>query len=130
MFNFRLVEPGKQYIDPKAIRFLSEYCDGDARIAIKSLHLAIQLKNSPDADKSKESIIDIDDVKNCLQRSHLLYDKSGDEHYNLISALIKSMRGSDASAALYWLVRMLTAGEDPLYIARRVVVFASEDIGI
>ena len=64
-----------------------------------------------------------------LQRNHLLYDKSGDEHYNLISALIKSMRGSDPSASLYWLARMLKAGEDPLYIARRVVVFASEDIG-
>lgn len=64
-----------------------------------------------------------------LQRSHLLYDRAGEEHYNIISALHKSMRGSDANASLYWLARMLSAGEDPLYVARRVVRFASEDIG-
>ena len=64
-----------------------------------------------------------------LQRSHLLYDRAGEEHYNIISALHKSMRGGDANASLYWLARMLCAGEDPLYVARRVVRFASEDIG-
>ena len=78
---------------------------------------------------SKLAIVTLEDVKNCLQKSHLLYDRVGDEHYHCISALHKSMRGSDANAALYWLTRMLCGGEDPLYIARRIVCFASEDIG-
>lgn len=73
--------------------------------------------------------VTVADAKESLQRTHLLYDRAGDEHYNCISALHKSMRGSDASASLYWLARMLCAGEDPLYVARRVVRFASEDIG-
>jgi len=73
--------------------------------------------------------VTVADAKESLQRTHLLYDHAGDEHYNCISALHKSMRGSDASASLYWLARMLCAGEDPLYVARRVVRFASEDIG-
>ena len=75
------------------------------------------------------SMVTVDDVKESLQRTHLLYDRAGEEHYNIISALHKSMRGSDANASLYWLARMLCAGEDPLYVARRVVRFASEDIG-
>ena len=75
------------------------------------------------------TMVTVDDVKESLQRTHLLYDRAGEEHYNIISALHKSMRGSDANAALYWLARMLCAGEDPLYVARRVVSFASEDIG-
>ena len=74
-------------------------------------------------------IVTVEDAKESLQRTHLLYDRAGEEHYNSISALHKSMRGSDANAALYWLARMLCAGEDPLYVARRVVRFASEDIG-
>ena len=73
--------------------------------------------------------VTVDDAKESLQRTHLLYDRAGEEHYNCISALIKSMRGSCANGSLYWLARMLSAGEDPLYVARRVVVFASEDIG-
>lgn len=75
------------------------------------------------------ALVTVQDVKESLQRSHLLYDRAGDEHYNCISALHKSMRGSDPNASLYWLARMLCAGEDPLYVARRVVRFASEDIG-
>lgn len=74
-------------------------------------------------------LVTVADAKESLQRTHLLYDKSGEEHYNCISALHKSMRGSDASASLYWMARMLCAGEDPLYVARRVVCFASEDVG-
>ena len=74
-------------------------------------------------------VVTVQDVMDSLQRSHLLYDRAGEEHYNIISALHKSMRGSDANASLYWLARMLCAGEDPLYVARRVVRFASEDIG-
>ena len=75
-------------------------------------------------------MVTVDDVKESLQRTHLLYDRAGEEHYNIISALHKSMRGSDANASLYWLARMLCAGEDPLYVARRVVRFAGEDIGM
>ena len=74
-------------------------------------------------------VVTVQDIMDSLQRSHLLYDRAGEEHYNIISALHKSMRGSDANASLYWLARMLCAGEDPLYVARRVVRFASEDIG-
>ena len=73
--------------------------------------------------------VTVEYAKESLQRSHLLYDRAGEEHYNIISALHKSMRGSDANASLYWLARMLCAGEDPLYVARRIVRFASEDIG-
>ena len=71
----------------------------------------------------------MEDVRRSLQRSHSLYDRAGDQHYQCISALIKSMRGGDTNASLYWLVRMLEGGEDPLFIARRIVVFASEDVG-
>lgn len=74
-------------------------------------------------------VVSVQDVMDSLQRTHLLYDRAGEEHYNIISALHKSMRGSDANASLYWLARMLCAGEDPLYVARRVVRFASEDVG-
>jgi len=74
--------------------------------------------------------ITLEVVKEAFQKSYLLYDKDGDEHYNIISALHKSMRGGDADASLYWLARMLEAGEDPLYVARRIVRFASEDIGL
>ena len=75
-------------------------------------------------------VVTVQDIKESLQRTHLLYDQAGEEHYNIISALHKSMRGSDTNASLYWLARMLCAGEDPLYVARRIVRFASEDIGV
>ena len=113
----------------ETIKFLANMADGDARIALNALELAAKTiaKGMP-ADK----VINIDKkiVKESLQKTHLLYDKVGEEHYNLISALHKSMRGGDASASLYWLGRMLEAGEDPLYIARRLIRFASEDIGL
>ena len=81
---------------------------------------------------TKGEVIEIDEqaIRESLQKTHLLYDRAGEEHYNIISALHKSMRGSDVNAALYWMARMLEAGEDPLYVARRVVRFASEDIGL
>jgi putative ATPase len=79
---------------------------------------------------SKKHPLQVDTVKGAFQKSHLLYDRNGDQHYDIISALHKSIRGSDADAALYWLGRMLVAGEDPLYIARRLVRCASEDIGL
>jgi len=114
-----------------ARRHLIRIADGDARTALNSLELAAALVLSrwkePAADTPAE--ITLPDLEAALQRKALLYDKSGEQHYNLISALHKSLRGSDPDAALYWLGRMLEAGEDPFYIARRMVRFASEDIG-
>ena len=119
---------------------IASYTSGDARSAYNVLEVAAGLANSPLADKearsgapqvgmeSKEITEEI--VRDALQKRILLYDKAGEEHYNLISALHKSVRNSDADAALYWLARMLEAGEDPLYIARRVVRMAVEDIGL
>ncbi len=103
----------------KDLRFLAFMSDGDARIALGVLEFAASL--SPQIDRKA--------IEEALQKT-ILYDKGGEEHYNLISALHKSMRGSDADAALYYLARMLEGGEDPLYIARRLIRFASEDIGI
>ncbi len=100
---------------------LAKLSGGDARIAITSIEIAAQL--------TKKSITK-EDVKNVLQRNNYQFDKSGDEHYNLASAFIKSMRGSDEEASLYYLHRLIAGGEDPLFIARRMVVFASEDIGM
>ena len=94
---------------------------------MNSLEFAV--KSYKENDKG-ELIINLDRAKEAFQKSHFIYDKKGEGHYNLISALHKSMRGSDADASLYWLVRMLAAGEDPLYVARRVIRFASEDIGL
>ena len=107
-------------IDKKVINLLAQMSNGDARTALNVLEYAASLNSE----------INVDIIKESFQKSHLLYDKDGEEHHNIISALHKSMRGSDANAALYWLARMLEAGEDPLYIARRVVRFASEDIGL
>ncbi|MCK4744754.1 replication-associated recombination protein A, partial [Candidatus Parcubacteria bacterium] len=106
-------------IEKGCLKLLSEMSDGDARTALNALEFS--------ASMSKK--IDKGIIKEALQK-FINYDKNGEEHYNIISALHKSMRGSDADAALYWLARMLECGEDPLYIARRLVRFASEDIGI
>lgn len=95
-----------------------------ARTALNTLEIAVSLL------PSKKYPLEIETVKGAFQKSHLLYDRNGDQHYDIISALHKSIRGSDANAALYWLGRMLVAGEDPLYIARRLVRCASEDIGL
>jgi putative ATPase len=100
-----------------------DLANGDARQALNLLQLVVETASADD------SPVGVDKAKEILQRRSLLYDKSGEEHYNIISALHKSMRNSDADAAVYWLVRMLEGGEDPLYIARRLVRFASEDIG-
>ncbi len=107
-------------IEPDVVTALAEMSNGDARTALNVLEYAGTLSKN----------ITLENIKEAFQKSHLLYDKGGEEHYNIISALHKSMRGSDADAALYWLARMLEAGEDPLYIARRLVRFASEDIGL
>jgi len=114
-------------ISDESIIFLSNMANGDARVALNALELAV--KSAVPNDKQIITI-STDAVKEALQKSHLLYDRAGDEHYNIISALHKSMRGSDVDASIYWLGRMLEAGEDPLYIARRIIRFASEDIGL
>ncbi len=108
------------------IESLAAMADGDVRHALNALEFAT--KAAPIV-KGK-SRITIELIKDALQRTHLLYDKGGEEHYNIISALHKSLRGSDPDAGLYWLGRMLEAGEDPLYVARRLVRFASEDVGM
>ena len=112
--------------DDAALRSLAVYANGDARVALNLLEQAA-LSIEPTADGTR--ILDAARLAELVERRALLYDKSGEEHYNLISALHKSIRNSDADASVYWLARMLEAGEDPLYIARRLVRFASEDIG-
>ena len=116
----------KVKIDEDAISFIADLSHGEARVALNTLETALLLLN-PDQDNKKTITLNI--AQEAMQRKALLYDKGGDEHYNVISAFIKSMRDSDTDAALYWLARMLEAGEDPLFIARRMVIFASEDIG-
>ncbi len=112
--------------DDELLGIIAEFSNGDARSALSILEIAVM--NSDVKDGSY--IVTKDIIEQCTQRKNLLYDKNGEEHYNLMSALHKSMRNSDPDAAIYWLARMLEAGEDPLYIARRIVRFASEDIGI
>ncbi len=116
----------KVKIDEDAISFIADLSHGEARVALNTLETALLLTN-PNQDKKKTITLNI--AQEAMQRKALLYDKGGEEHYNVISAFIKSMRDSDTDAALYWLARMLEAGEDPLFIARRMVIFASEDIG-
>ena len=106
---------------------IAGFANGDARVAYNTLEIAIQMAPTEEAGRKK---ISEQVVKDAMQRRVLLYDKTGDEHYNLISALHKSLRNSDPDASLYWLARMLEAGEDPLYIARRLIRFASEDVGM
>lgn len=108
------------------IEMIAGFADGDARTALNTLEMAVTNGViSPDKTTVTEDVL-----KQCIGKKSLLYDKKGEEHYNLISALHKSMRNSDPDAAVYWLARMLEAGEDPLYVARRLVRFASEDIGM
>ncbi len=114
-------------ISEETLNYLASLSSGDARIALNALELAVRATKP---EKNGIIIIDKKVIQQSLQKTHLLYDKGGEEHYNIISALHKSLRGSDADAALYWLGRMLEAGEDPLYIARRLIRFASEDIGL
>jgi len=108
-------------IAPEALAFMADQAGGDARVALNTLETAARLAHTGE--------IDLETAREALQRKPLLYDKGGEEHYNVISAFIKSMRGSDPDAALYWCARMLEAGEDPIFILRRMVIFASEDVG-
>ena len=120
-----------QTITPEALDFLVRSADGDARRALNSLEMAASLCAAAGRESGGPCApIDLPMLEAAFQKKALRYDKSGEEHFNLISALHKSLRGSDADAALYWLARMLAAGEDPLYIARRMVRFACEDIGL
>ncbi|MGH7830196.1 MAG: replication-associated recombination protein A [Candidatus Binatia bacterium] len=111
-------------ITPEGREFLIQQSQGDARIALNALETAAALVR-----KAGSQEIALAPLQEALQKKALLYDKAGEEHYNVISAFIKSLRGSDPDAALYWLMRMLEAGEDPLFVARRMIIFAAEDIG-
>jgi putative ATPase len=112
----------KLRLDHQARQLIINYANGDARRVLNTLEIAVSLVRG--------SSLGLAEIQEALQKRTLLYDKSGEEHFNLISALHKSLRNSDADASLYWLARMILAGEDPLYIARRLVRFASEDIGL
>jgi len=109
------------------LRAIAIYASGDARVALNTLELAVSIA---EVDSIGARVITEDVLREAMQRAAIRYDKAGEEHFNLISAFIKSIRNSDADAAVYWLARMVEAGEDPLYIARRLVVHASEDIGL
>lgn len=116
----------KVHLEDGSLEFLARLSNGDARSALATLEMVVlNGEKRPDGIHVSRELIE-----QCTGKKALLYDKKGEEHYNLISALHKSMRNSDPDAAVYWLARMLEAGEDPLYIARRVVRFASEDVGI
>lgn len=113
-------------IDEELLALIANFANGDARTALNTLEMAV-LNGVREGETTR---VTREVLAQCVEKRSLLYDKNGEEHYNLISALHKSMRNSDADAAVYWLARMLEGGEDPLYIARRIVRFASEDIGM
>ncbi|MBU9744850.1 replication-associated recombination protein A [Diplocloster agilis] len=113
-------------ISEDLLRMIAGFANGDARTALNTLEMAVINGDI----QGTETVVTPEILEQCISRKSLLYDKNGEEHYNLISALHKSMRNSDVQAAVYWLARMLEAGEDPLYVARRLIRFASEDIGI
>ena len=131
LLNHALESPkgfGNQHvkITGEQLTAIAEFANGDARTALNTLEMAVL-----NGEISPEGILVTDQgLEQCVSRRSLLYDKTGEEHYNLISALHKSMRNSDPDAAVYWMCRMLEGGEDPLYIARRLIRFASEDIGM
>jgi len=122
----QVVERGLQELDAameeEAMDDLLETARGDARVALNGLEAAAALAG--------EGRIGVDHVERAMQQRHLLYDRAGDQHYDIVSALIKSVRGSDPDAAVYWMARMLEAGEDPLFVARRLVILAAEDVGL
>ena len=117
----------KVNINDEQLRIIAKFANGDARNALSTLEMVIL-----NADINRDGEINVTDetLEQCISKKSLLYDKNGEEHYNVISALHKSMRNSDPDAAVYWLARMLEAGEDPLYVARRITRFASEDVGL
>ena len=120
---------GKQKINisENHLEIIAKFANGDARNALSTLEMVILNGN---ISENGEITVTDETLEQCISKKSLLYDKSGEEHYNIISALHKSMRNSDPDAAVYWLARMLEAGEDPLYVARRIIRFASEDVGL
>jgi putative ATPase len=112
---------------PEALEHMIDLSHGDARVALTNLEVAV---NHVMADQDEENVLDLKSAEQALTKKALPYDKDGEEHYNLISAFHKSLRGSDTQASIYWLYRMLLAGEDPLFIGRRMIRFATEDIGL
>ena len=114
-------------ISDDMLEMIAKFANGDARSALSTLEMVIL--NSQE-NENNEITVEIENLEQCISKKSLLYDKNGEEHYNIISALHKSMRNSDPDASVYWLARMLEAGEDPIYIARRVTRFASEDVGL
>jgi len=114
-------------IDDEVVMHLATLSNGDARVALNALEFAVK---STETNSQGKRVLDKKRVKEALQKSSFLYDKGGEQHYNIISALHKSVRGGNADAALYWLGRMMEAGEDPLYVARRLVRMAAEDVGM
>ena len=114
-------------IDEEFLTVIAKFANGDARSALSTLEMVIL---NGDVNKNGDITVTKETLEQCISKKSLLYDKNGEEHYNIISALHKSMRNSDPDAAIYWLARMLEAGEDPLYVARRIIRFASEDVGL
>ena len=117
----------KVKISDDDLKIIADFANGDARSALTTLDMIVI---NGEVDKKGTIVVSKDIIEECISKKTLLYDKNGEEHYNLISALHKSMRNSDPDAAVYWLARMLEAGEDPIYLARRICRFASEDIGL
>ncbi|MCK6486394.1 MAG: AAA family ATPase, partial [Phycisphaerae bacterium] len=118
-------------ITDDALSFLAETCDGDARRALTAVEVAVLslVAAAPDAGRPARCVIDLAIAQDSIQRKAIVYDGTGDEHYDAASALIKSMRGGDPDAVVYWLARMLAAGEDPRFVARRIAICAAEDVG-
>jgi len=118
-------------VEPKGLEFIADLSQGDARVALNDLEAAVSYAVASTAGgPDPHPFVDLDTLETALSKKALPYDKDGEEHYNLISAFHKSLRGSDPQAALYWLYRMLLSGEDPRFICRRMVRFASEDVGL
>jgi putative ATPase len=132
----KIVKRGEDYmkvkLDKQAKDFLIQSSNGDARVLLTVLEIAANLVGAPlrKSARGRRRKVALEDVEKALQRRQFTFDKKGEEYYNVISAFIKSIRASDTNAALYYLARMVEAGQDPLYIARRMVIFASEDIGM
>ena len=119
------------FISDEDLHTLAAFSNCDARVALSTLEMVVLNADMTVEETGKEKIVVTKEIiEQCISKKSLLYDKNGEEHYNLISALHKSMRNSDPDAAVYWLARMLEAGEDPLYVARRIVRFAAEDVGL
>lgn len=121
MASDKVLAPRAMEVSEEVLRQIIQTSDGDARRALTTLEVAVSLASTP--------VLTVEHVEQAMQQRMLRYDATGEEHYNVVSAFIKSLRGSDPDAAVYWMVRMLEAGEDPIFILRRMIIFASEDIG-